>query len=113
HVLAFIEADLDEVVPGAKRSQVIHALLVINLGILDDDLVVSRLHLRPHIRVTSRSIRPSAAVVRATVVSASMRHSLFNRRTDPGQYGGKAVCRKKTPPRQRARTQYPPHPPQE
>jgi hypothetical protein len=30
--LVFIEADLDEVVSGAERSHVIHALIVIQLG---------------------------------------------------------------------------------
>ena len=74
-VLVFIKADLDEVVPGAKRSQVIHPLRMIQLGILLDDRLICGLHLRPHIEVMRRSIAPRAAIVLPAVVGTPVRDS--------------------------------------
>src|SRR6266446_9381869 len=72
-------------VPGAERPQMVHALLVIQLGILVDDRLVRRLQLRPHLLVMPWGVRPRTAVVRASVVGTSMRHCLLNRRADAVQ----------------------------
>ncbi len=84
-VLVFIEADLDEVVPCAKRPQVIHSLHVVQLGILHDDRLVGWLHFCPHVEVMRWGVRPRAAVVLAAVVSTPVRHRLLNCRANAMQ----------------------------
>ena len=75
-VLVLIEADLDEVVPGAERPEMIHPLRVIQLGILVDDHAVGRLKLRPYLEMMGGGVAPSAAIILADVMGATVWHPL-------------------------------------
>ena len=89
-VCVLIQADLDEVVAGAERAEMV-CVARSQLRMLREDRVVRGFNVRPHVQLMRRRLRPRAAIASAVVVSA-VRHGVFDGGADllsdcPGDRG--------------------------
>jgi hypothetical protein len=71
----FIQANLDEVISGPQRSQMICVVAAVKLGVLGQNRIITRLQLAPNVHGTARDFTPCATVAHATMVGTPVRHS--------------------------------------
>src|SRR5258708_19907072 len=74
-----VEAHFDEVVAGAERAKVIGVVAAIELGMLLENGVVTRLQRLPDFVVAGGNLPPSANVSASAMICAPMRHRLLDR----------------------------------
>ncbi len=82
HRALLVEAELDEVVPGTERAELVDARLVPQLRVPLDGGLVASLESGPCASVSLRNIVPRTPVALAAVIGAPVRYGGFDRVAD-------------------------------
>ena len=84
--LGLVQADLNEVIARAERTEVVCVVPTVELRMLRQNRFVAGLQLRqPDSPVPFGNVAPGAAITGAAVVRPAMRHGSFNRRPNAMQ----------------------------
>jgi hypothetical protein len=90
HLLALVEADLDEVVAGAERAEVHDRVRLLDRRVLRGDAVEAGLEARPDRADRLRRLVPRALVA-AVVDGAAVRHGALDRRAQRREVVGQVA----------------------
>ena len=85
HALFLVETDLDEMVAGAERAEMVEVVGLLQARVALADLVEIRDQLRPALDRQHRRVLPCALVASATCGAATMRHGALDRAAHFGE----------------------------
>jgi hypothetical protein len=91
HAIALVEADLDEVVAGAQRAEVVDVVAAAELGVLSTSSYVAGSVGGPGDATRAGAAPPRAAIVAPAVVAAAVRHRGLDRRAHAVQVVGQVA----------------------
>src|SRR5690348_9781710 len=81
HRIRLIQAHFDEVIAGAKSTQMVRVVAAIELWMLLKDRVIARLERLPNFHVACRDFVPRTAVTFPSMICAALRHRFLDRKS--------------------------------